>query len=106
MERQPVRPKSAPPRRLSRDDLDALLVQGLEFLAADPPRLAAFFETTGLDPGSLRAAARASGFAASLLDYLSSDEALLRAFAEAHGHDLAELDAMRMRLAGGSTGAA
>ena len=106
MERRPVRPKSSPPKRLGRDDLDELVLQGLGFLAADPARLVAFFEATGLEPGSVREAARNAGFPASLLDYLSSEETLLRSFAEAHGYDPAALDAVRMRLAGGSTGAA
>ena len=106
MERRPVRPKSVPPGNLGSQDLDQLTAEILGFLAADPARLAAFFEATGLEPGSVRSAARAPGFAASLLDYLGADEALLRTFAQAHGHDPAALDAVRSKLSGGSTGAA
>lgn len=106
MERRPVRPKSAPPGRLGSQDLDQLTAEILGFLAADPARLAAFLEATGLEPGGIRAAARAPGFAASLLDYIGSDEALLRTFAEAHHYDPAALDALRSNLSGGSTGAA
>ena len=98
--KRPVRPKSAPLRRLGRDDLQPLVAQGLSFLADDPARLGPFFETTGLEPIGLRVAAAAPGFASSLLDYFASDETLLRAFAAAYGYDPADLDALRLELAG------
>ena len=98
--KRPVRPKSAAPQRLGRDDLERLVAEGLSFLADDHARLSSFFETTGLHPAELRAAAGTPDFASSLLDYLGSDETLLRAFAAAHGYEPADLDALRARLSG------
>jgi len=58
-----------------------LIARVLQFLAADPGRAARFFNVTGLTAKNIRAAASASGFAASILDYVLEDEPLLRVFA-------------------------
>ncbi len=100
MERRPVRPKSVPHKGLGRDDLDGLAAQALGFLAADDDRLGRFFAASGVGPDSLRSAAGVPGFAANLLDYLASDEALFRDFADAIGRHPADLDAMRISLSG------
>ena len=80
------------------DLADQIAIQGLTFLAADAERLDRFFGVTGLDVTTLRRAAESPGFMASVLDYLGSDEPLLRAFAQEHDYDPAEVDAARRHL--------
>lgn len=72
----------------------------LTYLAADSARLMRFFDITGLDVATLRQAAGTPGFETSLLDYLGSDESLLRDFSALHGYDPADVDHARMVLAG------
>ena len=64
---------------------EAVAVEGLAFLAAEPARLERFLAVTGLGPHNLRRAAADPGFLASVLDYLAGDERLLVAFAEESG---------------------
>jgi hypothetical protein len=59
--------------------------QALLFLAGDPERLGAFLATTGLDPRSIREAAREPGFLAGVLDHILGDERLLLNFAGESG---------------------
>ena len=58
-----------------------LVARLLQFLADDPGRMARFFNVTGLTATTIRAAASAPGFTASILDYVLEDEPLLRVFA-------------------------
>ena len=60
---------------------EELTARILQFLAEDPGRMARFFTVTGLSAKTIRAAAAAPGFAASVLDYLLEDEPLLQLFA-------------------------
>ncbi len=80
-------------------DIEEIGVGILNFLAADPERLERFLAITGLTSATLRAAANASGFGESLLDYLATDERLLTAFAEDQALDPARLEAYRQSLA-------
>ena len=64
---------------------EALTVEGLAFLAAEPARLERFLAVTGLGPHNLRRAAADPGFLVSVLDYLAGDERLVVAFAEGSG---------------------
>jgi hypothetical protein len=93
-------PGSGPRRRINRDLIDTMAIQALGFLADDPDRLGRFFDITGLTVQTLRQIAGTPSFDSSLLDYLGSDEALLRAFADQNGYDPADVDAARMALAG------
>ena len=67
---------------LDRTGAERVAVAVLGFLAAEPERLAAFLETSGLDPRTLRQAAADPGFFPGLLDYIAGDETLLIAFAQ------------------------
>ena len=56
---------------------EAIAIQALTFLAADPERLERFLVASGLRPETLRAATAAPDFWAGLLDYMVSDDELL-----------------------------
>ena len=80
---------------------EALAVQALNYVAQDPVRLGRFLALSGLEAGSIRAAAAESGFLAGVLSHLGDDETLLRAFAADAGIAPAEVDRARRILAGG-----
>lgn len=69
------------PPKPAMPDPEDLAIAALGFLAEDPERLGRFLALTGVDPGSIRLAAREPHFLASVLDHLITDEALLVAFA-------------------------
>lgn len=58
-----------------------LAIGALVFLAADPDRLGRFLALSGIDPQTIRLAAREPGFLAGVLEHISGDEKLLLAFA-------------------------
>src|SRR5665213_2553571 len=60
----------------------ALAVEALAFLAADPERIGRFLALTGIGPDALRTAAREPDFLNGVLEYVTGDEQLLLAFAE------------------------
>jgi len=72
------KPLKVTPRKAA----EALAVQALSFIAADPDRLGGFLAATGIGPGDIRAAAREPLFLAGVLDHIASDEKLLLGFAE------------------------
>ena len=96
-----MRPHPKPTRKHSADvaTSDALAIEALTFLAADAERLTRFFDTVGLDPDALRAAA-SPVFLDGVLDYLCSDEPLLIAFAEETKRNPAAVEAARQNRAG------
>jgi len=105
--KKPHRPQAG--RSEARSEAAAgLAVTALSFLASEPDRLAGFLAETGLGPQSLRAAARQPGFLLGVLEYVSNDESLLLAFAEASGLDPQDIARAREALGGrpGHTGAA
>ena len=63
-----------------------IAVLALVFLAEDNDRLGHFLALSGLDPRTIREAARDPGFLVGVLDHLMGDEKLLVAFAA--GNDL------------------
>lgn len=58
-----------------------IAIDALTFLAADMERLGRFLALTGIDPQTIRLAAREPGFLAGVLDHVLGDENLLLAFA-------------------------
>jgi hypothetical protein len=62
-----------------------IAVSSLVFLAADQERLGRFLALSGIDPQSIREAAREPGFLAGVLEHISGDEKLLIAFAAENG---------------------
>jgi Protein of unknown function (DUF3572) len=79
---------------------EALAVQALNFLAAEPEQLSRFLALSGIGPDSIRAAAAEPGFLAGVLAYLGEDEALLVAFAAEAGVKPSAVDRARTVLAG------
>ncbi|MDB5651359.1 MAG: hypothetical protein JWL62_2879 [Hyphomicrobiales bacterium] len=82
------------------DFASALAVEALTYLAGEPERLDGFLALSGLDHGSLRAAAAEPGFLAAVLDHIASDESLLLAFAAESGHPPEQIGAARECLSG------
>jgi Protein of unknown function (DUF3572) len=72
-------------QKLDRGDAEALALQGLTFLAADPSRLSRFLTLTGIEPGELRSWAEAPHLQAAVLDHFLGDESLLLVFAAEAG---------------------
>src|SRR5215211_5816438 len=60
--------------------MEELIARVLLFLAADPSRVARFFNVTGLTAETIRDAANTPGFADSVLHYVLGDESLMRQF--------------------------
>jgi hypothetical protein len=89
------------PSNRAREAAESLAIQALNYVAQDPARLARFLALSGLDAGSIRAAAADSGFLAGVLSHLGEDEQLLRAFAADAGIAPGEVDRARRILAGG-----
>ena len=84
----------------SRDWAEALAIDALSFLASDSGRLEPFLSLSGLDPGSLRAAAASPGFLAGVLDHVCGNESLLLAFAANAGHSPADIARAHALLVG------
>ena len=74
-------PLAARPLRITHESANALAIDALAWLAADPERLDRFLALTGIDHGSLRAAAAEPGFLSAVLDHLCADDTTLLAFA-------------------------
>jgi hypothetical protein len=71
----------AKPAKLTRALAEDMAVAALTFIAQDGERLGRFLALSGLESRNLREAAAEPSFLVGVLDYLSSDEALLLAFA-------------------------
>jgi len=69
----------------NRRKAEALAVQALSFISADPERLGRFLALSGIGPDDIRQAAHEPGFLGGVLDYVVGDERLLKAFAEEAG---------------------
>ncbi len=64
---------------------ETVATRALSFLAADFERLGRFLAMSGLDPATVRQAARDPAFLPAVLDHLLGDERLLLAFSESEG---------------------
>jgi len=65
----------------SRQTAESLAIAALAFIAGEPRRLGRFLALTGIDPESIRAAAREPRFLLGVLDHMAAEEPLLLAFA-------------------------
>ena len=64
-----------------REAAEALAVEALAYLAADPEQLGRFLALSGIGPEAIRDAAREPGFLAGVMAHIASDERLLLDFA-------------------------
>ncbi|MCC6777822.1 MAG: DUF3572 domain-containing protein [Hyphomicrobiales bacterium] len=76
-------PSRRPAETGRRAAAEQLAIAALGFVAADPEQLGRFLAITGIGPESIREAAREPQFLAGVLEHVTSDEALLIAFASA-----------------------
>lgn len=86
--------------QITREAAESLAVQALAYIAGEPERLAPFLSASGIDPAAIRAAARAPGFLAGVLDHIAADESLLVGFAQDAGCDPALIARARTALSG------
>jgi Protein of unknown function (DUF3572) len=91
----------AKPLRINRAAAQDMAIAALTFIAQDPDRLGRFLAMSGLDPDGVRTAAAEPEFLVGVLDYLSSDEALLVAFTSDAGIEPTSIEAARRLLSHG-----
>ncbi len=91
------------PARLTKDWAEALALQVLAFVLADPKQIARFLALSGSTPQDLRDTASSPGLQAATLEYLLSDESLLLAFCQEAGVDPAVIMPAHQLLAGPTT---
>ncbi len=95
------RVSSAEQRRAAAEEL---AIAALGFIAAEPERLGRFPAVTGIDPQSIREAAREPHFLAGVLNHIAADERLLLAFAAESEIDPSDAIPARDALMGGGWG--
>lgn len=79
-----------------RENAEEIAIAALGFVAADSELLPRFLAITGIEIGTIRAAAREPGFLAGVLQFIAAHEPTLLAFAEsAEIEPAAILGAMR-----------
>ncbi|MEP9388173.1 DUF3572 domain-containing protein [Mesorhizobium sp. KR9-304] len=71
--------------RQNRESAEALAIQALGFVAADPELLPRFLAISGIDAGAIRQAAREPGFLAGVLQFIVAHEPTLMRFSEDSG---------------------
>ncbi|HRJ68748.1 MAG TPA: DUF3572 domain-containing protein [Beijerinckiaceae bacterium] len=81
-------------------DPEAVAIQALAHIAADAERLARFLAMTGIEPETLREAAREPGFLSQVLEFVCSDDSGLLAFAANAGLAPDAVARARLALAG------
>ena len=91
-----LRPK---PQRLTEDRAEAIALQVLAFVIADPAQSSRFLSLTGSSPDDLRAASSRE-LQTATLDYLLSDESLLLSFCQEAGIDPSSIGPAYQLLAG------
>jgi hypothetical protein len=86
------------PHPQARNAAEHVAIQALSFLAEDVERLGRFLALSGLDPASIREAARSPQFLSGVLAYLAGDEKLLMEFAAQSGLDPLDIGHARVVL--------
>jgi len=77
-----------------------LAVAALGFIATDSDELSRFLALSGIDPSSIRTAAKEPGFLGGVLAYIAGNERTLLAFAAHAGAAPEEIEQARIILAG------
>jgi hypothetical protein len=63
---------------VGRGDAESVAIQVLNFIVTDDDRIVQFLNVTGLQPETIRNAAKEPGFLLGVLEYASKDEGLLK----------------------------
>jgi hypothetical protein len=82
-----MHPKPTRQAAMTREQAEALAVQALAFVAADPELLPRFLDLTGISASQVRQAAREPGFLAGVLQFVAAHEPTLASFAAECGVD-------------------
>lgn len=90
-------PQGAAPRPRAEAGIDraaaeALAIEALTYLAADPELLSRFLALTGIEADQIRQAARSKGFLAGVLRFVAAHEPTLLAFSAAVGRQPADVN--------------
>ncbi len=85
---------------MGRDEAEAIAVEGLTFIAADPVLWPRFLALTGIEQSQLRDAARAAGFLPGVLEFILAHEPTLESFCASQDVPPQSVDAARRLLAG------
>ncbi len=93
-------PNRNAPQDGRQDAAAELAIVALGYLAGDPERLSRFLALTGIDPGSVRAAASQPSFLAGVLEYVAADERVLVAVASHANVAPEQIERARQTLAG------
>lgn len=88
----------------SREAAEALAVEALGFVAADPELLPRFLAISGIEASAIRRAAMEPGFLAGVLQFVAAHEPTLIAFATHAGVDPASVGAALRALPFGDDG--
>ena len=80
----------------------AVAIAALHFVAQDTEQLGRFLSLSGIEPYSIRVAAKEPEFLLGVVEHLLGDESLLLAFANQHEIDPGAVQHARDVLAGGS----
>jgi hypothetical protein len=83
-----------------RDAALALAITALGFIAGESDELSRFLALTGIDPGSIRAAAKERGVLGGVLAYIAGNERTLLTFAAHAGVAPVDVEKARVILAG------
>ena len=70
---------------MDRDAAEMIALRALTWLAQDEELLGAFLGASGMSAGEVRARARDPDFLVAVLDFVTSDDATVRAFCDAEG---------------------
>lgn len=73
------------PSTTDREAAEAIAIEALQFIAADPPLLARFLALTGIEAHQVRRAAAEPGFLAGVMQFILAHEPTLVSFCEATG---------------------
>lgn len=86
---------------MERSAAETIALRALGWMAADDDVLGAFLGASGLSPGEVRARAQDPDFLVAVLDFVTSDDAMVRAFCDASGLRYDEPLAARRAIPGG-----
>ncbi|MFT3730225.1 MAG: DUF3572 domain-containing protein [Hyphomicrobium sp.] len=86
--------------RLTEERAEALALQVLAFLVADPKQISRFLSLTGTTPDELRNTGSSRELQIATLEYLLSDEGLLLTFCQDAGLDPASIAPAHQLLSG------